>query len=137
MSRTRNAATAASAVVMTVIGVATPALATDFRDSHMTRWSDGDRSKDWKVTKKHQTSVTFNSCTHEFRATIRHNRTLRPDEKVATEWIDCQSGADAVRGTAKDTGDHHFDISGMGTAWCLGGQCTPHVTTVPSLRISW
>jgi hypothetical protein len=107
----------------------------------MTNWIDGDASSNWHDNNSDSvnTHVTFNDCTREFTATIRRTRTGLPDPSVGSEYINCRSYADAVYGGDLSAADYHFDVSGMGTAYCnpQTGQCVFNSTTVNSLRIYW
>lgn len=137
MKTAKRAASTLVAAGLVVLGLAAPALAGS-KTSHMTDWHDGDASSSWSGTRNHKTSVAFDSCTREFRATIRRTMTARPDPKVADEWINCQSYADAVRSdTLTASGKYHFDVSGMGFAWCASGECQYNLTSVPKLSIYW
>jgi hypothetical protein len=131
--------TVAGAGVLIALGLAAPALAEGSRTSHMTRWADGDASKNWQDDNADRTNthVTFDDCTREFKATIRRTVSLRPDPNAGSEWIDCRSYADAVYGGHLAKGKYHFDISGMGLAWCASGMCEPYRTSVRSLHIYW
>ena len=130
---------AAGAVGAIVMGIAAPAFAEGSRQSYMNDWHDGDASSSWDDNNKDgaDTHVTFNSCTREFTATIRKTVPLNPDPKIGSEWINCTSYADAVRVGDVASANYHFDVSGMGLAWCSGGQCAYNLTDVPELHIYW
>lgn len=121
------------------IGVAVPAFAEGHRQSYMNDWHDGDASSNWKDDNADGTSthVTFTSCTREFRATIRRTIPFRADPDVGNEWIDCRSYSDAVYAGDLSAANYHFDVSGMGLAWCASGQCAYNLTDVPLLHIYW
>lgn len=93
-------------------------------------WSDHNRDST-------NTHVTFRSCTREFRATIRRTISARPDPSVGSEWINCRSYSDAVYGGDLKAANYHFDVTGMGFAWCSSGQCAYNLTSVPWLRMYW
>lgn len=135
-SITRTAAVGFAAIAVAV-GIAAPALAAGSRTSHMTNWIDGDASSNWSVGTNASTHVTFNSCNREFKATIRHTIPLHADPAVGSEWINCKSYADAVYATADGGGNYHFDVTGMGIAYCVAGACVFNTTTVPSMVIHW
>ncbi|GAA3686742.1 hypothetical protein GCM10022237_51360 [Nocardioides ginsengisoli] len=42
-----------------------------------------------------------------------------------------------MRATGVVDADYHFDVSGMGYAWCASAQCADNLTTVHSLHIYW
>jgi len=130
---------AASGAVLIGIGLAAPAFAEGYRDSYMNDWHDGDTSSNWKDNNEdsYNGRVTFRSCTREFRATVRRVVSFQPDKQVGSEWIDCRSYSDAVYVGDVSAGTYHFDVSGMGFAWCSSGQCAYNLTDVPDLRISW
>lgn len=139
MTRKRRGITAAFAASLMAVGIAAPALAEGHRQSYMNDWHDGDASKSWSDENKDRTDthVTFNSCTREFKATIRRTVRFASDPALASEWIDCKSYPDAVRAGDLKAADYHFDVTGMGFAWCASGQCAYNLTDVPELHIYW
>lgn len=138
MVKSRRLATGFAAATMIAVGVAAPAFAEGHRQSYMNNWHDGDASSNWtdRNLDSTNTRVTFKSCTREFRATIRKTVT-GPDPKISNEWIDCRSYADAVYGGDLGRANYHFDVTGMGFAWCASGQCQYNLTDVPELHIYW
>lgn len=137
--RTSRWAAAVSGSVLIAVGLAAPVFAEGHRQSYLNDWHDGDRSSSWRDNNIDGTNgrVTFVSCSREFRATIRQEKTLAPDPSVGSEWIDCRSYADAVYAGDVSRADYHFDVSGMGLAWCASGQCAYNLTDVPELHIYW
>ncbi|MGD9957960.1 hypothetical protein [Nocardioides sp.] len=60
------------------------------------------------------------------------------DSTWGEERINCTSYNDSVYSASNPvTDDYHFDINGMGYAWCSGGTCAYNVTTVNSVKIWW
>lgn len=137
--KTNRRLASASAAALIAIGLAAPAFAEGHRESYMNNWHDGDRSSSWRDNNIDAANgrVTFKSCTREFKATIRQDKSFAPDPSVGSEWIDCRSYADAVYAGDVGRGDYHFDVSGMGLAWCASGQCAYNLTDVPELHIYW
>lgn len=136
---TKRGLMAVLAAVLIAVGVAAPAIAEGHRQSLMKNWQDGDASSNWadKNLDATKTHVTFNSCSREFKATIRQTIPLRPDPSVGSEWINCRSYADAVYAGDLKAANYHFDVNGMGIYNCIGGSCVMNKTSVPVLHIYW
>ncbi len=136
---TRRALATGAASALIALGIAAPALAEGHRQSYMNDWHDGDRSSSWRDNNIDSTNgrVSFKSCTREFTATIRRDKSFGPDPSVGSEKINCRSYADAVYSGDVSSGDYHFDVTGMGLAWCSSGQCAYNLTDVPELHIYW
>lgn len=141
MSRvTKKSVDAICAAALIVLGIAAPSFAEGTRDSYMNDWTDGDASSDWTDKNKDSvdTRVVFDRCTLEFKATIRHTRTGLPDPSVGSEYMNCASGDDAVHAGDLPSANYHFDVSGLGIAYCVSGLgCVFNTTDVPSLHIRW
>jgi hypothetical protein len=140
MARKKQQFAMVGAAALIAVGIAAPAFAEGSRQSYMNDWIDGDGSSNWADhnTDGTDTHVTFNSCTREFRATIRKTITGAPDPSLGSEWIDCKSYADAVRVGDVPAANYHFDIGGMGYEFCNSTVgCVFNKTDVPELHIYW
>lgn len=136
---TRRAMTAVVAGGLIAIGVAVPVFAEGSRDSSMSNWTDGDASSNWKDnnTDSTNTHVTYDDCTREFTATIRRTVPFAVDPNVGSEYINCRSYPDAVYAGDLSAASYHFDVTGMGIAYCISGSCVFNRTSVNSLHIHW
>jgi hypothetical protein len=136
-NRIRTIAVGLLAVAAVLVGVAAPAYA-GYWSTSITNKGDGWSSASWVDHDGDDlTQVQFGPCTREFRARIRRNLPAW-DSTWGEEWINCRSYTDSVFSDSKPVpDDYHFDIGGMGNAWCSSGMCAKNLTTVDSVKVWW
>lgn len=136
-TRARKLALGSVAVGAMVAGLAAPAHAGYWATS-ISNKGDGWSSSSWMDhDSDDKTQVEFGPCTREFKARIRRDLPTW-DSTWGEEWINCKSYTDSVFSDSNPVSDdYHFDIGGMGLAWCASGTCAKNLTSVNSVKVWW